>query len=372
MESIVLRDQIVRKISKDLSISQARSKTMVEALESIIASELKVKSRIKIAHFGTFVVKTRASRTVKTVREQKTKIILQQEVVRFIAADQFKNQLMGKAIDPTIKSTELSKAAEKKADPVSEKISITFAKPDRPTDTKDDAERISINVQTRDKQEQKNRILPKQTPGLTTTKTTKIISIQNSRPATQPINQVVSSKFKPAVSQVPLQPRPQIRKTTKPVEKIVFSPLSIYSRIGRAKVESEIESRLIKLAQSLKSQTGSSEKLYLAKTHEKIFASFIAQATKLKVKSLDFSLSKTRPSKADLTLLCAGRPRVCLGKIPTLVLYQFVSEIADIDTFQIPQHRFVTIKKPDNIKKVALEIHSFPTHQGASIHIGIL
>jgi len=94
MENIVLRDQIVKKLSKDFSISQARSKVMVEMLESIIAHELKTKSRIKIANFGTFVVKTRASRTVKTVREQKTKIILEQEVIRFIAAEQFKNQLM--------------------------------------------------------------------------------------------------------------------------------------------------------------------------------------------------------------------------------------------------------------------------------------
>lgn len=340
MESIVLRDQIVRKISKDLSISQARSKTMVEALESIIASELKVKSRIKIAHFGTFVVKTRASRTVKTVREQKTKIILQQEVIRFIAANQFKDQLMGKVStnrSPNVQSID---------------------------------EKISINIQTKENQAETSEVLAKQTPKHQ--ESTKIIPVQRPKPEAKAVAQTALFKPKTTTCQPPHQLKPQIEKTVKPTKKIAFSPLSIYSRIERAKVESEIANRLIKLAKSLNPQTNKIETPYMAKTHEKVFASFIAQATKLKVKSLDFSLPETRPDKIDQTVLCAGRPRIRLGKIPTLVLYQFVSEIADIDTFQIPQHRFVTIKKPDNIKKVALEIHSFPTHQGASIHIGIL
>ena len=372
MSNIVLRDQIVKEISKELSISQARTKFMVNTLESIIACELKTKLRVKIAHFGTFIVKTRASRTVKTVREQKTKIILQKEVIRFIAANQFKDQLMEKSLPDKTESDELIKSPEKKLNPISKKIDLTIKKSDHPTDTKNSEKQISIKIEKSKEPTRTYKISPKQVSLQPKDKSTETIAIQD--PVETPkINvRAISPKSKSANSNTFDQKRQSVIKIAKSNKKIFFSPLSIYSRIERAKVETKIANRLVKLAKSIKPQIDQVEKLHLIKTHEKVFANFVMQAIKLKVKSLDFSLSDTPPNLSDQTILCAGRPRICLGKIPTLLLYQFISETADINDFHVPQLRFVTIRKSDNIKKIILEIHSFPIYQGASIHVNML
>jgi nucleoid DNA-binding protein len=372
MSNIVLRDQIVKEISKELSISQARTKFMVNTLESIIACELKTKLRVKIAHFGTFIVKTRASRTVKTVREQKTKIILQKEVIRFIAANQFKDQLMEKSLPDKTESDELIKSPEKKPNPISKKIDLTIKKSDHPTDTKNSEKQISIKIEKSKEPTRTYKISPKQVSLQPKDKSTETIAIQD--PVETPkINvRAISPKSKSANSNTFDQKRQSVIKIAKSNKKIFFSPLSIYSRIERAKVETKIANRLVKLAKSIKPQIDQVEKLHLIKTHEKVFANFVMQAIKLKVKSLDFSLSDTPPNLSDQTILCAGRPRICLGKIPTLLLYQFISETADINDFHVPQLRFVTIRKSDNIKKIILEIHSFPIYQGASIHVNML
>jgi len=372
MSNIVLRDQIVKEISKELSISQARTKFMVNTLESIIACELKTKLRVKIAHFGTFIVKTRASRTVKTVREQKTKIILQKEVIRFIAANQFKDQLMEKSLPDKTESDELIKSPEKKLNPISKKIDLTIKKSDHPTDTKNSEKQISIKIEKSKEPTRTYKISPKQVSLQPKDKSTETIAIQD--PVETPkINvRAISPKSKSANSNTFDQKRQSVIKIAKSNKKIFFSPLSIYSRIERAKVETKIANRLVKLAKSIKPQIDQVEKLHLIKTHEKVFANFVMQAIKLKVKSLDFSLSDTPPNLSDQTILCAGRPRICLGKIPTLLLYQFISETADINDFHVPQLRFVTIRKSDNIKKIILEIHSFPIYQGTSIHVNML
>lgn len=372
MSNIVLRDQIVKEISKELSISQARTKFMVNTLESIIACELKTKLRVKIAHFGTFIVKTRASRTVKTVREQKTKIILQKEVIRFIAANQFKDQLMEKSLPDKTESDELIKSPEKKPNPISKKIDLTIKKSDQKIDTKNSEKQISIKIEKSKEPTRTYKISPKQVSLQPKDKSTETIAIQD--PVETPkINvRAISPKSKSANSNTFDQKRQSVIKIAKSNKKIFFSPLSIYSRIERAKVETKIANRLVKLAKSIKPQIDQVEKLHLIKTHEKVFANFVMQAIKLKVKSLDFSLSDTPPNLSDQTILCAGRPRICLGKIPTLLLYQFISETADINDFHVPQLRFVTIRKSDNIKKIILEIHSFPIYQGASIHVNML
>jgi nucleoid DNA-binding protein len=372
MSNIVLRDQIVKEISKELSISQARTKFMVNTLESIIACELKTKLRVKIAHFGTFIVKTRASRTVKTVREQKTKIILQKEVIRFIAANQFKDQLMEKSLPDKTESDELIKSPEKKLNPISKKIDLTIKKSDHPTDTKNSEKQISIKIEKSKEPTRTYKISPKQVSLQPKDKSTETIAIQD--PVETPkINvRAISPKSKSANSNTFDQKRQSVIKIAKSNKKIFFSPLSIYSRIERAKVETKIANRLVKLAKSIKPQIDQVEKLHSIKTHEKVFANFVMQAIKLKVKSLDFSLSDTPPNLSDQTILCAGRPRICLGKIPTLLLYQFISETADINDFHVPQLRFVTIRKSDNIKKIILEIHSFPIYQGTSIHVNML
>lgn len=373
MSNIVLRDQIVKEISKELSISQARTKFMINTLESIIACELKAKSRVKIAHFGTFIVKTRASRTVKTVREQKTKIILQQEVIRFIAANQFKDQLMEKSLTAKTESNELIKSLEKKPDSsISEKIDITIKKSDQKIDTKNSEKQISIKIQKSKEPGQVYKISPEQTPLRPKNKVTEKVATQDPAEISKINVRTISPKSKSANSNTFDQKRQSVIKIAKSNKKIFFSPLSIYSRIERAKVETKIANRLVKLAKSIKPQIDQVEKLHLIKTHEKVFANFVMQAIKLKVKSLDFSLSDTPPNLSDQTILCAGRPRICLGKIPTLLLYQFISETADINDFHVPQLRFVTIRKSDNIKKIILEIHSFPIYQGASIHVNML
>ena len=345
---------------------------MVNTLESIIACELKTKLRVKIAHFGTFIVKTRASRTVKTVREQKTKIILQKEVIRFIAANQFKDQLMEKSLPDKTESDELIKSPEKKLNPISKKIDLTIKKSDHPTDTKNSEKQISIKIEKSKEPTRTYKISPKQVSLQPKDKSTETIAIQD--PVETPkINvRAISPKSKSANSNTFDQKRQSVIKIAKSNKKIFFSPLSIYSRIERAKVETKIANRLVKLAKSIKPQIDQVEKLHSIKTHEKVFANFVMQAIKLKVKSLDFSLSDTPPNLSDQTILCAGRPRICLGKIPTLLLYQFISETADINDFHVPQLRFVTIRKSDNIKKIILEIHSFPIYQGTSIHVNML
>lgn len=399
-KNIVLRDQIARDLSKELDISLVKSKMLILKLESIIAYELKSKSRIKIAHFGTFVIKTRASRTVKTVREQKTKIILEQEAIRFIAAEQFKSLLMCKPDSTNFKKIEPARPAETKSENSSEKISISVTKPSEPDNAQVQNEEIPVKFVAHEKSAETIKIPLEETPEPKKNESTKIIPIitqekspveittkpKTSEPAKtaptpirqpEPISkprivQLTEPVTHPAVSHAKTNPIPPAKKTVRPVEKIKFSPLSIYSRIERAKVETEIADRLVKLAKTLESQKNEKSDDREIKIAEKIFANFISKASKLHVKSLDFSISAKKPSKSDQTAICAGKPRVCLGKIPTLLLHQFTEEIADIENFETPQLRFVTIKKADNIKKAILEVHSFPTHDGASIHVKVL
>ena len=253
---IILRDELVKSLSAEVGLTQTRTKQLIAALEDILSDQLKTKGRVRIANFGTFYKRTRPSRVIKTVRERTPKIILEKEAIKFIAAIEFKQKLLGKK--------------PRQAAVVVEKIT---AAPEAP-------------------------------------QTQEIIA------AAQPIVAKVdgADEAPSADQQIKIhveQPKAAEGQKSSPIKKFKFPALSIYSRVEKEKIEKEIKERLLKLAQTaqIKPQLSQTEIAHF----EKIFANFIKHAQTVGASTLDFSLSHDKPEKLHQTTIWAGRPRLSLG-----------------------------------------------------------
>lgn len=96
MSKSILRQALVKEIAPELKLSGAKTRSLVLAVENIVANEIKDKGRVQITRFGTFYKRTRPSRVIKTVRGQKSKLLLEKEALKFIASKDFKDVLLNK------------------------------------------------------------------------------------------------------------------------------------------------------------------------------------------------------------------------------------------------------------------------------------
>lgn len=148
----------------------------------------------------------------------------------------------------------------------------------------------------------------------------------------------------------------------KPNAKVTFKPFGMMPRVDSGDIQQKIKERWDKLARSQKIEKPKSE---IARETE-IFLKLLIQIKKTGIKSIDFSIDEAKDIK-----IFAGRPRTQVSHLPKEIIKGFLTYL-DLVELHLPQYRHKLVFANSNGQdKINMEIHSFPTKSGASIHIDI-
>ena len=85
------KKDIVNSIYMQIGFSKKISETLLEDLFMIILYNLVEYKKVKIAKFGTFILKKKKQRIGRTPKTKETKVISERNVILFKASKEFKN-----------------------------------------------------------------------------------------------------------------------------------------------------------------------------------------------------------------------------------------------------------------------------------------
>jgi nucleoid DNA-binding protein len=91
----ISRDDIVDDIAGEFSYPKVKLKEIILSLEDIIVDDLRTKSRVRVNDFGTFYIRDRKSRMIKSVSTKRNKLLLERREIKFYASDGFRASLNG-------------------------------------------------------------------------------------------------------------------------------------------------------------------------------------------------------------------------------------------------------------------------------------
>lgn len=91
------RPEIVKKIAKDLNLTQNQTEKIVLGFEHQIAKFLREREQVRIHGFGRLAVVTRKSRTIKQVNTQIPRLLLENKTILFRINPNFKDVLHGRS-----------------------------------------------------------------------------------------------------------------------------------------------------------------------------------------------------------------------------------------------------------------------------------
>jgi len=179
-------------------------------------------------------------------------------------------------------------------------------------------------------------------------------------PKTVPIH-----RLKPAAAP-PTAPAPQ--KKHRPFN---FQKPLIVARHNRETIRRKIAKRLIELAKKSKvpASPAVSHPHNLGLTPEGTLFAALIQKTKLSgIDAIHFDVSD-----AEKTTIFHSRPRAVLTRLPTPIVKTFLKKHLEMQEFELPQIRFISVTCAGKIKRgQRLVISSLPTVSGAAIHLKIL
>jgi nucleoid DNA-binding protein len=148
----------------------------------------------------------------------------------------------------------------------------------------------------------------------------------------------------------------------KPKANISFKPFAMMPRVDSGDIQNKIRERWEKLARS---QQVEKPQAVVARETE-IFLKLLLQIKKTGIKSIDFSIDEAKDIK-----IFAGRPRTQVSHLPKEIIKGFLTYL-DLEELHLPQYRHkLAFSDNESKDKINLEVHSFPTKSGASIHIDI-
>jgi nucleoid DNA-binding protein len=148
----------------------------------------------------------------------------------------------------------------------------------------------------------------------------------------------------------------------KPSAKVTFKPFGVMPRVDSDDIQQKIKERWNKLARS---QMPEKPRLEIARETE-IFLKLLMQIKKTGIKSIDFSIDEAKDIK-----IYAGRPRTQVSHLPKEIIKGFLTYL-DLEELHLPQYRHkLVFTNSTGQDKINMEIHSFPTKSGASLHIDI-
>lgn len=160
-------------------------------------------------------------------------------------------------------------------------------------------------------------------------------------------------------------------KVKKPIRRLSFPPLKMMPAVDREKIKQQIKERLsrLKILQREKSEDiNLPTSMDLRKSRSGlVFDNLLREIFSKNAKQFDFSITSSENVNVFM-----GRPRRKVARLPKKIVEEFLDRYCEIDDYNSFQQRFVKIKQSSKIGiRTMLDLHLFPTHNGASIHIKI-
>ena len=313
------RQDVTRMIAADLKIPATRVHKIMGAVENEIAKNLKSKGRVKFQGFGTFYLIRRQSRAMKLVKSGISRVLLEHQMIKFVAAPALKGELMSKDLSHSV-------------------ILSRRGSGDRAFSAKD----LS---RMRDRSETPAR------RSLGAGGSSEILRYtQNDRNKESP---------KPSVTE-----SPQKSANFKPVE---LKKFGVHQRLSREDFDKILRQRLSKLAGKLNNKPKSQAAQSDLTAEERVLIALIKRVEKEGTESLEFSINET-----DQVMVRTGKPRKSLANLPKSSIVEILRRFFDIDNFKTTHERFV--KLSTNSKIISdrwIQVHSLPTADGASVYVRI-
>jgi integration host factor subunit alpha len=91
MRTNLTKKEIINSIYMQLGFSKKISENLLEDFLYIILNELKLKQKVKIAKFGTFILRHKKSRIGRNPKTLEKKIITERNVILFKPSKDLKN-----------------------------------------------------------------------------------------------------------------------------------------------------------------------------------------------------------------------------------------------------------------------------------------
>jgi integration host factor subunit alpha len=91
MRTNLTKKEIINSIYMQLGFSKKISENLLEDFLYIILNELKLKQKVKIAKFGTFILRHKKSRIGRNPKTLEKKIITERNVILFKPSKELKN-----------------------------------------------------------------------------------------------------------------------------------------------------------------------------------------------------------------------------------------------------------------------------------------
>ena len=87
------KKEIVNSIYMQIGFSKVISENLLEDLFNIIFEGLKKENKVKIAKFGTFILRNKNSRVGRNPKTKETKLISKRKVIIFKPSKELKNKI---------------------------------------------------------------------------------------------------------------------------------------------------------------------------------------------------------------------------------------------------------------------------------------
>ena len=91
MRTNLTKKEIINSIYMQLGFSKKISENLLEDFLYIILNELKLKQKVKIAKFGTFILRHKKSRIGRNPKTLEKKVITERNVILFKPSKELKN-----------------------------------------------------------------------------------------------------------------------------------------------------------------------------------------------------------------------------------------------------------------------------------------
>ena len=82
--------EIINSIYMQIGFSKKISETLLEDVFELILKNINLKKKVKIAKFGTFIVRKKKQRIGRNPKTKETKVISERNVILFKASKEFK------------------------------------------------------------------------------------------------------------------------------------------------------------------------------------------------------------------------------------------------------------------------------------------
>ena len=91
MRTNLTKKEIINSIYMQLGFSKKISENLLEDFLYIVLNELKLKQKVKIAKFGTFILRHKKSRIGRNPKTLEKKVITERNVILFKPSKELKN-----------------------------------------------------------------------------------------------------------------------------------------------------------------------------------------------------------------------------------------------------------------------------------------